>query len=181
MIFPDIAAIKQKRSQLNITQKQLAAQSGLSQSAITKIESKRIEPSYSTVKKIFDSFDSFENQKQDRCSQLMHKKLFSIKSNETIKTAADAMKKNAVSQLPVFDKNRLVGHISEEIIYNRIMEEDKSKVFKKQVKEIMKDPLPTINAATPIKIAMPLLKTNPAILLTDKDKIVGILTKEDLL
>ena len=182
VLFPDISAIKHKRIELNLTQKQLSTEANISQSLIAKLESKKVSPSYQIVKRIFETFERLEHKKEDLCVKLLSKKLISLKSTETIQKAAEAMKKHAISQLPIIDNNRLVGTISESVIYNKILEgEDKNKLLKKQIREIMEDPLPTISANTPKSIAMPLLKTNPAILLTEKDKIVGILTKEDFI
>lgn len=182
MLFPDTSAIKHKRIELNLTQKQLAGESNLSQSLIAKLESKKLSPSYEVVKRIFETFERLEHKKEDLCVKLLGKNLISIKSGERISKAAEMMKKHAVSQLPVIDNNRLIGTISESVIYNKILEgEDKNELLKKQVKTIMEDPLPTISSSTPKSIAMPLLKTNSAILLTEKSKIVGILTKEDFI
>ena len=182
MLLPDINSIKHKRKEIGLTQKQLSIESGVSQSLIAKLESKKISPSYKIVKQIFETFERLEHKKEDLCIKLLSKKLISLKSTETIQKAAEAMKKHAISQLPIIDNNRLIGTISESAIYNKILEgEDKNKLLKKQIKEIMEDPLPTISANTPKSVAMPLLRTNPAILLTEKDKIVGILTKEDFI
>lgn len=181
MLFPEISTIKHKRIQLGMTQKQLSFETGISQSLIAKLEAGKVSPSYLIVKKIFDTFEKLEHRKEPVCLEMIGKKLISIKSSDKIKHAAEIMKKHAVSQLPVFDKGRLVGNISESSVYDRMLEEDKNKLFKKQVREVMEDPLPTISSSTPSSIAMPLLKTNSALLLTKKDKIVGILTKEDFI
>lgn len=181
MLFPDISTIKHKRGELNLTQKQLSSESGVSQSLIAKIEAKKVSPSYSIMKKIFETFESMEHKKEGICVGLLSKKLISMKSTEKISKAAEIMKKHAISQLPIID-TRLIGTISESAIYNKILEgEDKNKLFRQKVKTIMEDPLPTISASTPKSVAMPLLKTNSAILLTEKDKIIGILTKEDFI
>lgn len=165
-----------------MTQKSLAKETCISQSLIAKIESGKVSPSYSIVKKIFNRFEQVEHNKDGSCLEMAHKKIVSIKPSETVRQAADLMRKNAVSQLPVLEKSRVVGNISEEIIYNKILEgESKDILFKKQIKTIMEDPLPIISASTPKSVAMPLLKTNSAILLTEKDKIIGILTKEDFI
>lgn len=181
MLFPEVSAIKVKRKQIGLTQKALALETGLSQSLIAKLESRKISPSYSVVKRIFNKFEELEHKKEDLCVKLLSKNLISIKSREKISKAADMMKKHAISQLPVIDNNRLIGTISESAIYNKILEQDKKQLFSQLVKSIMEDPLPTISASTPKSIAMPLLKTNSAILLTEKDKIMGILTKEDFI
>jgi predicted transcriptional regulator len=181
LMFPDISAIKQKRTELSLTQKQLSQEANISQSLIAKIEAKKVSPSYSIVKRIFDTFERLEHKKTGVCLKLISKKLISISSNDTVKHASEIMKKHAVSQLPVFQNKRVIGTISESTIYNKILEIDKNKLFRQKVSSVMEEPLPIISASTPASVAMPLLKTNPAILLTEKDKIIGILTKEDFI
>ncbi|MBU3913316.1 MAG: CBS domain-containing protein [Nanoarchaeota archaeon] len=182
MLFPDTNTIKHKRAELNITQKQLSQASGVSQSLIAKIESKKVSPSYEIIKRIFETFERLEHKKEDLCVKLLGKKLISINSKAKVSQAAETMKKHAISQLPVIDNNRLVGTISESTIYNKILEGgDKTNLLSQHVKTVMEDPLPTISAQTPKSVAMPLLKTNSAILLTERDKIIGILTKEDFI
>lgn len=182
MLLPDISIIKKKRAELNITQKDLAQESQVSQSFIAKIESKNISPSYEIVRRILTTFERLEHKKEIICLKLISKKLISVQASKSVKEASDIMKKNAISQLPVFDCKRLIGTISESGIYNKLVEGQSQKaLFKSQVKEILEDPLPTISASSPSSIAMPLLKTNPAVLLTEKEKIIGIITKEDFI
>lgn len=182
MFFPNLSEIKQRRKNLNLTQNQLAEKTKTSQSLIAKIESEKVEPSYKIIKNIFSKIEELEHNKEEKCEVLMNKKPISIYLNKTVKDSVELMKKSFVSQLPVFDNKRLVGNISETTIYNKIMEgENKNLLFQKKVKEVMENPLPTLPKETPKSIALPLLKTNSAILLTERDKIVGILTKEDLL
>lgn len=181
-MFPSLKEIKQRRKQLNLTQKQLADKTGFSQSLIAKLEANKLEPSYSITRKLFETLENLEHSKEETCSNLMNKHLISIESKKTVKDAADFMKDKSISQLPVFENKRLVGNISETTIYTKIMEgTNKNILFKQKISEIMENPLPTLPQSTPKSIALPLLKTNSAILLTEKDKIIGILTKEDLL
>jgi predicted transcriptional regulator len=181
MLFPNLDSIKHKRVQLQLTQKQLAKESGISQSLIAKIEAKKVSPSYEIVKKIFETFERLEHKKDIPSIKFISRKLISVQGHEKVSKAAELMKHHAISQLPIFQQGKVVGTISESTIYNQLLTENKKKLFSKSVKEIMEDSLPIISAETPETIAMPLLKTNPAILLTEKSKIIGILTKEDFI
>ena len=53
-MLPSIESIKQQRLKINLTQKQLAKEVGVSTSMINQIESGRSRPSYDTAKKIFE-------------------------------------------------------------------------------------------------------------------------------
>jgi predicted transcriptional regulator len=50
----ELEEIKKLRRKLGIGQKELAGLANVSQSLIAKIESKKIEPTYNKVRKIFD-------------------------------------------------------------------------------------------------------------------------------
>ena len=57
MKFPPTSDIRRIRKSLDVTQTALAAQSGVSQSTIAKIERGRISASYETVVKLFTALD----------------------------------------------------------------------------------------------------------------------------
>ena len=49
------------------------------------------------------------------------------------------------------------------------------------VKEVMADSMPVIQLETPISVITPILEHRPAVLVARKGKIIGIITKQDLL
>ena len=53
-MLPSIQSIKQQRIKLNMTQRELGTEVGVSTSMINKIESGRSQPSYETAKRIFE-------------------------------------------------------------------------------------------------------------------------------
>ena len=55
MRFPPASDIRKRRKMLDITQSELAAASGISQSTITKVEQGKISASYNTVVKLFET------------------------------------------------------------------------------------------------------------------------------
>ena len=61
-MLPSLETIKEERKKLNVTQKKLAAMTGVSTSMINQIESGRCKPSYNTAKKIFESLAKLEGQ-----------------------------------------------------------------------------------------------------------------------
>lgn len=56
-MLPSLDEIAKRRKLLGLTQKQLAKIAGVSQSFIAKIESGKIDPSYSKAKAIFDTLE----------------------------------------------------------------------------------------------------------------------------
>ena len=66
MKFPPASDIRRIRKALDITQTELAKESGVSQSTIAKIEKDRISASYETVVKLFETLDEMaKNSKHD--------------------------------------------------------------------------------------------------------------------
>ena len=100
-MLPDIRSIKERRRLLGLRQKDLARQTGASQSFIAKVESGKINPSYNHVKQILDFLDSLESKKKEelRAKKLYHKNVLSVKSHEKIPQAVRIMKRYGVSQL----------------------------------------------------------------------------------
>ena len=97
-MLPSIKSIKQQRLKINLTQKELAKNVGVSTSMINQIESGRSQPSYETAKKIFEVLANKENQSStflagDLCSQ----NIVSIKPLNTLHDAIKKMHKSSIS------------------------------------------------------------------------------------
>lgn len=180
-MLPEISSVKSRRQGLGIKQKQLAEMAGVSQSLIAKLENKGIEISYSLAKRIFLALDKAEHTKEKKCSEIMTRKMIIVRKNDRVSRASELMKKNSIDQLPVVENNRVVGSISESLIFNRIMSGSKNKILALQIKEIMTEPFPTVNAEMPISTVLPMLKSADAIIVYQKDKLVGIITKANLI
>lgn len=176
----ELKKIKQMRRKLGITQTQLAKSANVSQSLITKIERGAIEPSYSTVRRIFIILEEglAETQKDINAKTIYTKNIIFVKSKDTIDEAIKLMKKFAISQIPVVKDNIIVGSISEETFirnYNKI------KTAKLQIEQIMDEPFPILPENTHIALIKDILKSYPAVIIVKKGKPTGIITKADLL
>jgi len=179
-MFPNLTEIKKIRTLNNISQKELASLSGVSQSLITKVESGKIEPTYSKTKKIFEALSKLSNKERITAKEIMNKNIIYISSNDSIESVITLMKKEGISQLPVKDKELIVGTINEKIILNNLVK-FKEKIYSKSVKEIMDDCPPIVTINTSRSIILELLKENQLILLSERGEIVGLLSKSDVL
>lgn len=181
-MLPEIEKIKIIRKNLDLTQKELAAAIGVSQSIIAKIESKNVNPSYEIIKKIFDFFENMEKKNQKKASDIMNKKIIFVRKNDKISKAIELMKTHGYSQLPVFDGDHSIGSISEAKIVEQISsEESLDNVMKKRIEDAMEESFPIINEDTPISSISTLLQHSSAVIVNKKGKISGIITKSDLL
>jgi len=181
-MLPKIEELMLRRKKLNLTQKQLSLISGVSQSIIAKIESNKVNPSYQIIKRIHDVLENLENKNEVKAGKIMNKKIIHINKNDKIIKAIELMRKFGFSQLPVFNKTRSIGSISEKTILNLISTgKDLKELSNEKIDSILDENFPTISEDTPLSAVSSLLQYNSAILVTKKDKTIGIITKSDLL
>jgi predicted transcriptional regulator len=89
------------------------------------------------------------------------------------------MKMYAISQIPVMDGNEVVGIVTE----RGILEAFESRgydISELRAGELMGPPPPIVRRDTHIRAIVELLKQYPAVLVQDEGKIVGIITKSDV-
>ena len=172
----ELEEVKKIRKKLGMTQTQLANRAGVSQSLIAKIESGRIDPTYTKTKKIFSALSDLEKKEEIKAEQLMNTKIVSIEPNEPVKEAIAKMKKFQISQLPVIDEHKLIGVITESTILDSLLN-SKSAI----VKDIMQEAPPIVSKQTSIQVISNLLKHYPIIVVYEEGKLVGLITKSDLL
>ena len=104
----------------------------------------------------------------------------SVAPLDNIRRALDLIQDHNISQLPVMEKNNMVGSITEGTLINAVLQ--KTSLLDQPVKNIMEPSLPKLEADTNIEHAVDLLgKKNPAVLVEDDSKIVGIVTRFDML
>ena len=184
MKFPATSEIKKIRKSLDITQAQLASESGISQSTIAKIEKGTISASYATVVKLFETLEDMRiNERKDvYASDVSSKDVVSIQSSMTVRDASELMKSTGYSQLPVMEGDTPVGSISEREIFELVrrgmtMEE----LSRKQINKIMGESYPVVAENTPIRTVTTLMANFNAVLVAKKGRIVGVITNADLL
>ncbi len=183
-MLPKLEEFQRRRKLLGLTQNQLARRSGVSQSLIAKMERKTIDPSYGKVRKIEQTLEKEEEKSKTtaRARDIHSYKIVKINKSDPILKASQIMRKHSFSQLPVYDDSKIVGSISESAINNYFSEgKDIEMLSKKQVGDLMEADFPKIDEDYPIEPITSLLKCSPAIMTTRKGKVVGIITRADLL
>ncbi len=173
----ELKDIKEVRKKFNLTQTDLARKSGVSQSLIAKIEAGRVDPTYTNAKKIFEALEVLTKKDEAKAEEIMNKKIISVNPDSVVQEAVNKMKGYDISQLPVIDKESLVGYLSETDVIDALMGEKKDA----KIKDIMKDAPPTIDRNASMTVVSELLKSYPMVIVVEKGKLLGLITKSDIL
>ena len=176
MVF-DITHLKKIRKQLDLTQHKFAQKIGISQSMIAKIESGKLDPTYSYIKKIENAINSLTQNKEKEAKDIMIKKIISVKPKDRVINVIKLMNKHSISQLPVLQNGKVIGLVTESII----LEKELEKIKDLKVKELMIGEPPIIAENTKISVVSSLLKYYSIVLILKKGKLTGLITKSDLL
>jgi cystathionine beta-synthase len=98
----------------------------------------------------------------------------------TVRTALDLIKEHNISQLPVMEKGKSVGSVEESDLMRAVLENPAQ--FDAPISSMMKAPFPTVQIDTAIHAAIAhLSKKEPAVLVEEDSKIVGVLTRYDVI
>lgn len=166
--------LRKMRLEAGLTQSQLAKLVGVSQAHIAKIEGEKVDPRLSTVNKILEVLTS---KKRKTCEEIMTRDVIVTSPKEKIKKVSEIMIKHGISQLPVIENGRVIGMVTEEGIVKNLS----SNISEKTVENIMEPPLPSVSENTDLITVRSILRTHPGVLVTRKGKLVGIITRSDLL
>lgn len=174
--------IRALRAKLGLTQAQLAELAGITQAYIAKIEAGTADPRVSTLEKILKALERATREKRITAEQIMAAPIIAVKPEDKIEKAVRLMESYSISQLPVLDGATQVGSISEAALMHKIAAgEDMFRLVRSAIEEIMEDPFPTVGKDTDVDTVYHLLEHCPAVLVVDRGKAVGIITKADVL
>ncbi|MCD6514313.1 MAG: CBS domain-containing protein [Candidatus Odinarchaeota archaeon] len=189
MYLPTPKDIKKMRLKAGLTQAELAKMAGVSQSLIARIESGSVDPRLSTLKKIIGVLTSTAMAEYTISEILKMKnkefelpKLVFVKPKDKVEKAIHLMKKFDISQLPVLDDTlKPVGSITERNLMMALSLYGKD-LLTMDVEKVMEESFPIVGIDSKLSEVYSLfLGGNDAVLVTEKGRVVGILTKIDIL
>ncbi len=106
--------------------------------------------------------------------------LIAVDPKATIRTALDLFRANDISQLPVLDKGKSVGTVTDNDLMSAVLE-DNTKIDQ-PVTTLMEPSYPVVGAGSPIEHVIDYLKRKDSAVLVEEDhKIIGILTRYDVI
>jgi len=167
--------IRELREEHGLSQAELARLANISQAHVAKIENERVDPRLSTVNRILSVLSRDENF--IACREIMNRHLRYARMDDSMEGVVKIMRRFGISQLPVFHRNRVIGSIRESTIIRNVHRNPK----KLKVRDVIENPFPTVNPSDPVDMLPPILDHHQAVLVSEKGKVVGIITKSDLL
>lgn len=107
--------------------------------------------------------------------------LLTVTTRDSVRKAVDLMRKMGISQLPVTDEKGVIVGAMQEVAAMQLVF-DHVDINAKQVGEIMGRPFPKMSRETEIEQGFKALSLGAAaIIVTEKDQPVGVLTKTDFI
>lgn len=178
---PHPAEVRALRKKLGMTQAQLAKSAGVSQPLIARIENGSVDPRLSTYNAILEALNRAEG-KGILLGEVMTSPVATVRATDTASAAIRTMREKGISQLPVLAKGVPVGSLSDRLIVHALSETtDADALARTPVQDLMGAPLPMAGPEMSIEQAYRLLEDQDAILVLEKGKVVGIVSKADLL
>ncbi len=91
------------------------------------------------------------------------------------------MWEHGISQIPVMNGDKLVGTIYEDDIVRAVLLSPEEDVAKWPVSRVMSEVLPIVSPNESLETVMQILSKEPAVLVMKRGKLVGIITKSDII
>ncbi len=172
--------IRRLRLAAGLSQRELARLAGVSQSLIAKIESGKVNSRVETVRRILSALRN-ALKRLEKVEIYMSSPVITIHVNESVRKAIEIMDRYGFSQLPVVDNNGVVvGTVLESSVLKALSDKG-AEFIDEPVSRVMDPPLPQVSAEESVVKVMELLEKYPAVLVVKGGKLVGIVTKIDLL
>ena len=105
--------------------------------------------------------------------------IVSVKETDFVKDVLQLISKTGYSQIPVMEGRQSIGCIRENRLLTKLVENPL--LYNSQIKDVMEESLPILDAKTEIEEVKKYLKTNSAILVSDFSLITDIITRYDLI
>lgn len=106
-------------------------------------------------------------------------RLISIAPDTLIGDALKLMNERGLSQLPVLEDGKAVGSARESHLMARLL--DDRSLLNEPVRGVMDEAFPVVSETVDVERAMKYLKESPALLIEEYGRIVGIITRHDVI
>jgi predicted transcriptional regulator len=175
MELPTPQDLRTRRTELDLTQSDLAERAGVSQPLIARIEGGDVDPRLSTLRRIVSALQEAEGGIL-RARDMMHSPVVSVEPDAGVHETIDLMNEKGYSQVPVVREGTPHGLIATSDIRQRADEN----VGELPVAEVMHESLTTVEPDAAIDAVDAHLDHNDAVLVVEDGETVGIITEADV-
>jgi cystathionine beta-synthase len=106
--------------------------------------------------------------------------LLAVQATDPVRKALGIVQKHDISQLPVFDGERMVGTLYDSELLKRVLSDPRA--LEAPCRALMAEPLPVVETdASADEVTRLMAARNPAVLVTERGAVVGVLTRFDML
>ncbi len=106
--------------------------------------------------------------------------LITVKDTDAVRTALDLLRQYEISQIPVMRGTEQIGSINDIAVMQAVF--DRADIIHQPVSEVMGRPFPVLDQSEEIELAYKLLTlANHAVVVTDEDEPIGVLTRQDII
>ena len=175
-----LVEIRKRRLALGVSLGELARAVGRSDATLSRIERGRIRPSYELVQRILKYLEEQEGLATPRLAvkDIMNRAVVTVDASATLHVAAQRMEGGAFSQLPVVGEGRVVGSLSEGALLRAL---GRPRAQRTRVREILEPAYPLVDEGFPAELLPAVFAHYPAVLVTRRGDLKGIVTKADLI
>ncbi|MBV8151915.1 MAG: cystathionine beta-synthase [Candidatus Eremiobacteraeota bacterium] len=106
--------------------------------------------------------------------------MIAVGEDDVVKHALDLLRQNEISQLPVMRDDQVVGSVNDVAVMRAVF--DHADLIHEPVKDVMGRPFPMLETSADVDQAYKLLTlANSAIVVTERSKPVGVVTRQDVI
>ncbi len=174
--------IRKRRRALGLPLATLARAVGRSDATLSRIERGQIRPSYELVQRIVRYLDEQEGALMPGllARDVMTRTVRTIDGGASLTQAAVQMEQHGISQIPVVENGQVTGSLSEAAVLKTLARPHRP-ASPPRVRDAQENAYPQVDRDFPVELLAALLARVPAVLVTHRGQIEGIVTKTDLI
>jgi len=175
MQLPTPEDLRERRTDLELTQSELAERADVSQPLIARIEGGDVDPRLSTLRRVVDALEEAEGGVL-RARDLMHSPVVSVAPDDSVHETTELMDEKGYSQVPVVREGSPQGLIGTSDVRQRSEEN----VGDLPVAEVMGESMTAVEPDATLDAVDSHLDHNDAVLVVEDGETVGIITEADV-